>query len=83
MCDDRWCHKLSKMAAWLENYVVLDIGGVDGNMGGEGKPAYSCGHGGMSWKWALPKSGRSILWSKDESRTGNFSCVEVWRRSKL
>lgn len=45
-----------------ENYVVLDVGGVDGNMGGEGKPAYSCGHGGMSWKWALPKSGRSILW---------------------
>lgn len=55
----------------------------DGNMGGEGKPAYSCGHGGMSRKWAPSKSGRSILWWKDESWTGNFSCVEVWGRSKL
>lgn len=44
-----------------ENYAVLDVGGVDGNMGGEGKPAYGCGHQAMSRKWTLSKSGRSIL----------------------
>lgn len=79
---------LSKMAAWLQSVhrgIVLCLmsGEWMGTWEERGKPAYSRGHGGMSRKWAPSKSGRSILWWKDESWTGNFGCVEVLGRSKL
>lgn len=51
MCDDRWCHgwvvQDGSVAAVCTqgNCVVLDVRGVDGNMGGEGEACL------QPWAW--------------------------------